>query len=181
MHQTKKLLQKQQDFPNYGKESKQGSFWVNVEFWKNTHTLQVWASVQFLTLLYMWFLAERYKISMFLQGFRAAMGAKMRTKVVLEWGRRLSARMHSKNRYHSPNPLRQGCNRPSEDSASQTWDGTSSGGWRGGFSVTFRLLKNFAFCVTTFFVLHPRLSKVLDANSALSQNLKCFSHETVTV
>lgn len=70
----------------------------------------------------MWNFLEQYKMNMFLQGIRAAMGTKMRTKVVLDVGESLSARMHSKNRYHSPNTLRQGCNWPSEDSASQTWD-----------------------------------------------------------
>ncbi len=82
---------------------------------------------------------EQYKMNMFLQGFRAAMGTKMRTKVVLDVGESLSARMHSKNRYRSPNTLRQGCNRPSEDSASQTWDVTSTGEFY--FPVTFSILK----------------------------------------
>lgn len=80
-----------------------------------------------------------YKMNMFLKSFRAALGTKMRTKVVLDVGESLSARMHSKNRYHSPNTLRQGCNRPSEDSASQTWVVTSPGEFY--FPVTLSILK----------------------------------------
>lgn len=78
-------------------------------------------------------------MNMFLKSFRAALGTKMRTKVVLDVGESLSARMHSKNRYHSPNTLRQGCNRPSEDSASQTCAVTSPGEFY--FPVTLSILK----------------------------------------
>lgn len=85
------------------------------------------------------FFVEHCKMNMFLQGFRAAMSTKMRTKVVLDVGESLSVRKHSKNQYHSLNALRQGCNRPSEDSASQTWDVASIGEIY--FPVTFSILQ----------------------------------------
>lgn len=86
---------------------------------------------------------------------RAAMGTKMRTKVVLDLGESLSARMHSKNRYRSPNTLRQGCNRPSEDSASQTLAVTSTG--------------EFYFPVKVIFVLH-----VMTFSALQQQDFKCW-------